>query len=300
MIDLVGLRALLAVEAGGSVASAAQTTGYTPSAVSQQVKRLERDLGVALLERVGRGVVLTDEGRRLARHGQEALDRLEGLVTGVRDQDGPPTGTVRLAAFSTAVRGLVAPLVADAATRWPDLVVEVVERDPPEAVDLVATGQVDLALVHHWVGIALPRPDHLAGTDLGTDVADLLVHRDHRLAGATGVAPGDLLDEPWASTPVGSICHAWFTHMFAGAQRTPRVRYWSWEFASHVSLVEAGVAVALVPRLGRGRLPEDVVAVPVLDLVPTRVVSVLHRRSTAGTASVRCLTAALAQAFRAG
>ncbi len=72
-----------------------------------------------------------------------------------------------------------------------------------------------------------------------------------------------------------------------GAGALPRVRFWSWEFASQVRLVEVGVAVALVPRLGRGPLPPGVVAVPVTDPVPTRMIEVLWRESASASPSVR-------------
>jgi DNA-binding transcriptional LysR family regulator len=287
MIDLIALRSLLALEVHGTVSAAASATGYTPSAVSQQLKRMERDLGVVLLDRVGRGVVLTEQGRLLVEHGQGILRHLEAAMSGLQAEDGVPRGPLRIAAFSTAVRGLVAPLAADLATSAPDVVLELIERDPPETVEMISSGQADLGIVHHWVGMALQRPEHLCGELLGNDVADLLVHRDHRLAGRSSVTPADLLGETWASTPVGSICHGWFTHMFAGFADSPPVRFWSWEFASQVTLVAEGVAVALVPRLGRGPVPDSVVAIPVIDPVPRRVIELLWRDSLSSSPTVR-------------
>ncbi len=109
----------------------------------------------------------------------------------------------------------------------------------------------------------------------------MLVHRDHPLAARRSLTPEQLLDERWAVTPAGTICHAWFVQMFAGFSRVPDVRYWTPEFATHVSLVAAGAAVALVPRLGRGRLPDSVIAVPVHDPVPTRQVLMVTRSTMA-------------------
>jgi DNA-binding transcriptional LysR family regulator len=279
MIDLVALRSLLALEDHGTVSAAAQATGYTPSAVSQQIKRMERDLGVVLLERVGRGVVLTDPGRLLVEHGRGILRHLEAAMSGLRADEGDPRGPLRIAAFSTAVRGLVAPLVADLLRSAPEVIPEVTERDPVEVVELVVSGQTDLGVVHNWVGVPLHRPEHLRGELIGSDVADLLVHRENPLAGHSFVTPADLLTQPWGSTPPGSICHAWFTHMFAGFPAPPPVRFWSMEWASHVRLVEEGVSVALVPRLGRGPLPAAVVPVEVRDPVPTRLIELLWRES---------------------
>jgi DNA-binding transcriptional LysR family regulator len=294
MIDLVALQSLLALDALGTVGGAAASLGYSPSAVSQQIKRLESQAGVPLLERIGRGVVLTEPGRLLVAEGREVLARMESLESSLRTGAGGLAGTLRLAAFSTGVRGLVAPLAGDLARTAPDLALEVTEKDPVEAVDLVASGQVDVALVHSWVGVGLPVPPHLCAEHVGEDVADLLVHCDHRLAGRDRVTPADLLDELWASTAPGTICHDWFTHMFAAHRRPPQVRFWSWEFASQVRLVEEGVAVALVPRLGRGPLPDDVVAVPVLDPVPRRGVQLLWRETMDVSPAVRHLRTRLA------
>src|ERR1700722_20291326 len=109
MIDLVSLDALRAVETHGSVVAAADALGLTPRAVSQQIKRLERQTGVPLLERVGRGGMLTGHGRHLVEQGTRLLSDLEELQAGLHRQGGTVAGHVRLAAFSTAMRGLIAP-----------------------------------------------------------------------------------------------------------------------------------------------------------------------------------------------
>src|SRR5215207_10963418 len=121
MIDLAALSSLRAVATHGSVVSAADALGFTPSAVSQQVKRLERQVGVPLLERVGRGVVLTGHGRHLVDAGGRLLTDLEAVEAALHRRAGTVSGRLRVTAFSTAVRGLVAPAVADLRARHPDL-----------------------------------------------------------------------------------------------------------------------------------------------------------------------------------
>ncbi len=196
---------------------------------------------------------------------------------------------MRVVAFSTAVRGLVAPLVPALADDAPGLDVVVREHDPWEAVAQVAAGGADLGVVHAWRGMGLQVPHHVRYEEIGEDVADLLVPAGHRLASCGRVTPGDLLDEPWASTFEDSICYAWFVRMFGDQPRQPRIRYWASEFASHVALVAAGAAVSLLPRLGRGALPDDVVAVPVADPVPVRTVGLVWRASMAEAPAVSFL-----------
>src|SRR5690242_4204102 len=107
MIDLAALASLRAVATHGSVIAAAGALGYTPSAVSQQVKRLERQAGLPLLERVGRGVLLTEAGRSLVEEGSGLLAELERIEADLHRSACTVSGHVRLTAFSTAMRGLV-------------------------------------------------------------------------------------------------------------------------------------------------------------------------------------------------
>jgi DNA-binding transcriptional LysR family regulator len=293
MIDLVALQSLMGVAERGTVGAAAESLGYTPSAVSQQIKRLERSLGFELLERVGRGVVLTEPARLLVAEGHRLLGELEAVETRLDRNARKLHGSIRMAAHATAIRGLVAPALAGLHESAPDLEVTLLERDPSDAVDLLVAGQVDIAVVHNWVGVPLHVPSGLDVQEIGADVADLLVHRSNRLSRRRSVTPRDLLDQRWATTPVGTICHAWFVQMFAGFSHQPVVGYWTPEFASHVALVRAGLAVALVPRLGRDPLPAEVRAVPVCDPVPTRQLLVVRRATMASSPALGHIADAL-------
>ncbi len=293
MIDLTGLQALGAVRMHGSVVGAAEALGFTPSAVSQQLKKLERQTGTPVLERYGRGVVLTEHGRRLAERGAALLASMEALESDVLAASAQVQGRVRLAAFSTAVRGLVAPLLQRVAADGVPLEVSVHEQDPREAVGLVATGQVDLALVHTWGDTVLPLPEHVESHLVGVDVADILVPMGHHLAGRAQVTPLDLRHEVFASGPVGSVCHQWLTRMFGQVGGPPAVAFWVAEFSSHIALVDRGVAVSLTPRLGRETLPSGVAVVTVADPVPTRDVSLVWRRSMGTSPNLGYLRAVL-------
>src|SRR6187399_1562693 len=164
MIDLAALTSLRAVDTHGSVVAAADALGFTPSAVSQQVKRLEKQTGVPLLERVGRGVMLTEH---------------EEVEATLHQRAGAVAGHLRVTAFSTAMRGLIAPVVRDLRDQHPDLTVSLTEREPWDTVDLVASGQSDLGVIHRWGDVPIAVPDHLTSTVVAHDVADVIVHRDH-------------------------------------------------------------------------------------------------------------------------
>ncbi|GAA1521310.1 LysR family transcriptional regulator [Nocardioides humi] len=294
MIDLDALAGLRAVATHGSVVGAATATGYTPSAVSQQVKRLERQTGVPLLERVGRGVMLTSHGQHLVDAGDQVLADLEQLEASLQQRAGVVAGRLRLAVFSTAMRGLVAPIARSLRDAHPGLALTLREAEPWDVVDLVASGQIELGIVHRWGGVPLAVPDHVAATPLPGDVADLVVHRDDPLARRDRVTPHDLLDVDWIATPEGTICRQWLSRMYDGTGRPPRIAHVSAEFESHLALVRAGLGVALVPRMGRAPLGADLVAVPVRDPEPVRLIDALHRRTMADSPAVQAVLAAFA------
>lgn len=291
MIDLDAVVSLRAVATEGSVVAAATALGYTPSAVSQQVKRLERETGVALLERAGRGVVLTEAGTRLVVDTTPILADLERLRADLQrstaDADAPVVGEIRVAAFSTVVRGLLTPVLAELAARHPDLRLPLRESEPWETVALVASGQRDLGIVHRWGGVALAMPDQLVATPLFTDVADVVLRRDHPLAARRELRPDELADETWVATFEATICRQWLRRLFDGVPNSPRIGHESMEFQNHLELVRAGLAVALIPRLGRGELGGDLVAIPTVGPSSTRDVLAVHRRSQSASPALR-------------
>lgn len=296
MIDLDALVSLRAIDTHGSVIAAADSLGFTPSAVSQQVKRLERQSGVTLLERVGRGVILTGPGRRLVDEGARLLGDIEQIEANLHREADTVAGHLRLAAFSTAMRGLVAPAAKQVLHDHPQLSLALVEREPWDAIDYVAAGHCEVALVHSWGDVPLSIPDHVATRRVADDEADVIVSVDHRLAARTWVTPKDLVDERWIATAEGTICRQWLRRMYDGTGRAPNVAHQSGEFQSHLALVAAGLGIALIPRLGREQLSNEVVAISVRQPTPTREISALYRRSMEHSPAVNAVIAALRSA----
>ena len=293
MMDLAALRSLEAVHAHGSVVAAAQALGFTPSAVSQQIKRLERQSGVELLERVGRGVILSGAGRILVEEGTRIAAELERLETDLHAHAGEVAGDLVLIGFSTAMRGLIGHVAAGLMAAHPELRIRLREVEPWQAVDEVAAGQADVAVVHRWGDVPIAIPDHLDRATVHRDVAQVILRDDHRLARRRTITPKDLVDERWIATPEGTICRQWLLRMYAGTGRLPVIEHTSMEFDSHLELVSAGLGVALVPRLGRSPLPANTKAVDVTDPVPEREVLAVWRRSQGRSPAVRALVAGL-------
>ncbi|MFF7459197.1 LysR family transcriptional regulator [Kitasatospora sp. NPDC008115] len=291
MMDLGRLRALHAVAVHGSVGGAAAALGFTPSAVSQQIAKLERETRTVLLERQGRGVVLTDAARELATTAQAVLGLVERAEVRLEEQRGQAVGRLLVAAFATGARGLMPGVLADLRERCPDLDVRLLESDPYPAADLVARGEVDLALVQDWPTVPLPVQDGLSRMDLGEDPVDLLLPAGHPLAALATVPEERLRGQRWTSVPPGNICHDWLVRTLREAGEEPDVRYQVGEFETQIALIAAGLGVGLVPRLGRGALPPGVVARPVAPEPARRVFALWRSQASRRPAITEALAA---------
>jgi DNA-binding transcriptional LysR family regulator len=294
MIDVGALRALRSVAALGTLARAADDLGFTASAVSQQIKRLERQVGVPVLAQAGRGVVLTPAGQAIVDSAPEVFQALERCAEAAQSvSKGAPRGTLHVVAFSTGVRGLLAPALPRLAARCPDLRLHITEQDPGQAVHSVESGTADLALVHDADGLPAPLPPSLTQRHVHTDVGDVVMNRAHPLARLDRpLNSADLVGHAWVTSPPGTVCHQWFRRLFAGASEDPDVRHLVDDFATQLSLVDSGDVIALIPRLARPPLREGLVARP-LRRQPKREVHAAWRRSADASPSIRAVLAEL-------
>ena len=298
MIDVAALRALRSVAALGTLARAADELGFTASAVSQQLKRLERQVGVPVLAPAGRGVVLTPAGQAIVDSAPEVFQALERCAEAARSvAEGAPRGILRVVAFSTAIRGLLAPTLPRLATRCPDLRVHITEQDPDQALHSVAAGTADLALVHDADGLPAPLPSSLTQRQVHTDVGDVVMSRRHALARLDApLTNADLAGHAWVTSPPGPVCHQWFRRLFADMPEDADVRHLADDFATQLSLVVSGDVIALIPRLARPPLTDGLVSRP-LQRPPKREVYAAWRRSADASPATRAVLAELHSAI---
>lgn len=285
MLDLHRLRALHAVSVHGSVGAAAAALGYTPSAVSQQIAKLERETRTALLEREGRGVRLTPEAHQLVATAEQLLAIVERAETELEQRRGIPAGRLTIAAFASAARGLMPGVLADLAARHPALDARLTEADPHVTVGMVAKGAVDLAVVHDWDIAPLPVPPGVEQAVIGEDRCTLLVPEGHPFAGRERVRREELGGERWVCQPPGRVCHDWLVRTLRAAGHEPDIVHQADENPTLVALVAAGLGVTVIPRLGRGPLPAGVAEVP-LDPTPVRRLYALWRTGAAGRPAI--------------
>lgn len=294
MIDVGALRALRSVATLGTLARAADELGFTASAVSQQLKRLERQVGVPVIAPAGRGVVLTPAGQAVVDSAAEVFWALERCAEAAKSvAQGAPHGVLRVAAFSTAIRGLLAPTIPGLSARYPDLHLHITEQDPDQALHSVDAGTADLAIAHDADGLPVPAPPSLAERYLHTDVGDIVMDRTHPLARLDSpLTSADLADHTWVTSPPGTVCHQWFRRLFADGPRDPDVRHLADDFATQLALVATSGVIALIPRLARPPLNGELVSRP-LRRPPKREVHAAWRRSADASPAIQAVLAEL-------
>ncbi len=258
MLNVERLRALHAVAAHGSILAAADTLHVTTSAVSQQLAKLEREVGQVLLEKQGRGVRLTEAGRVLVSHAERVLCTLEQAEAELEAHRDTVTGELAIAVFATAARGLAPSALAGLRTRHPQLQARLRELEPGDAVPLLVRRDLDLVIAQDWFNAPLPLPDGLTRAPILDDVADIALPASHPLAGRGTVDLGDLAAEAWISWQEGSICHDWLIHALRQGGQEPRVAHSASEYSTQLALVAAGLGAAVIPRLGRVPVPAGV------------------------------------------
>ncbi|MFF1307004.1 LysR family transcriptional regulator [Streptomyces sp. NPDC058307] len=274
MLNLERLRTLDALARHGSVSGAAEGLHITTSAVSQQMSKLEREVGQQLLAKNGRGVRLTDAGRLLADHAARILSQVELAQSDLEAQRGQVVGELRLAAFPTAVRGLFPAAIRALRSAHRGLRISSREMDPEAAVLAVIRGDFDLAVVLDWYNKPLPMPDGLVKASIVDDTADVAMPVTHRHAHRAEVDLEDFAEDDWVTWGEGEFCDEWLMHTLRSKGIEPRVAHRAEEHPTQLALVGAGLGVCVAPRLGRGPVPEGVRTVPVRQSVSRHIYAV--------------------------
>jgi DNA-binding transcriptional LysR family regulator len=287
MLDVRRLRVLHAVSAYGSVTAAAAALGYSAPAVSQQLAALEREVGMRLTERAGRGVELTPAAHILVGHTDALLARLDAAeadLAALRDQI---AGRVALAAFPSAAASLVPAAWAALADSAPQVRLDLTEMEPEESLPAVLRNETDVAVAHEYDLLPRPLDPLFERRDLFDDPVVLAIPADSALApAASGIlspAAGgpiplaELAGQPFLAPRQGTSCAEMIQRACARAGFVPRVVARASDFQILLSLVAAGAGVTLVPGLAARWLPPRVRLVPPGDPVTRRVFTVSRR-----------------------
>lgn len=290
-LNVPRLRVLYELTRRGSVTAVADALWITPSAVSQHLSALEREVGVDLVERAGRGVKPTDAGRRLALDAERVLAALDVAQSTAHELTVQDHSALRVAAFPSVVLGVLAPALARLRRTQPDLTVDVIDVEGIAGLDHVRLGRANLAVVDDWGWDLGTKQPGLTVVPLMADPLHVLLSTRHPLAAADGVRWSDLAREDWVIEHGDSL----FTEQIAAHCRRagfePRVRARVRDFAAHAALVSALGLVTVLPQTAITPT-DDVTALPLLPDLRRQLI-VVARDDLAGKPPASHLIAAL-------
>lgn len=254
MLDVRRLRLLRELARRGTIAAVAEALTYSPSAVSQQLTALEREAGVALLERTGRRVRLTAAARDLVEHTEAILAILEQADAGLASTRSGLSGTLRIGVFPTAVPTILTPALVALSTNHPGLELLVTELDPAAMPDALREQALDVALVQEY--------DYVPLADDPALQTEPLFEEPVHLAALT---PGPLArrrEATWIAGTPHTLCHSLTVRACEAAGFVPNIRHHADDFGAVLALVAAGQGVALIPDLGARNAPASVMLTP--------------------------------------
>ncbi len=275
MLDVHRLRVFRAVVAAGSVQAAADNLGFTPSAISQHLTALQRETGLALFAKSGRGIVPTSAGLRLAESVDPLLADLGSVESVVRDLREGRSGTLRIASIQSV------------SVAWfPSVLATLRQRHPELRVELLAAGRH--RVTGESVDIEVAAPDVVPATSPGLRIVQLatdpyvaVVPHEHRLYGVPTVDLADLAGETWIDNDVtDSGCRRRLLAACHAAGFTPEFQVETQDHVSALQFVKAGLGISVVPKLCLEALPEQVGVVELRNPTPERTIVALVDAST--------------------
>jgi DNA-binding transcriptional LysR family regulator len=251
MLDVTRLRIIDAVARHGSVTSAAKELHYSQPTVTHHLARLEAETGAQLLQRVGRGIRLTQAGQLLADRAAEIIGRIDAADAELSAHVGLTAGRVRLAGFSSAVGSLAPRAVAGLASSHPGLQVSLTDMHPPDALELLRTGKIEVAIIFRY--------DETEAEPVGVRLHHLLDDPLYLLSARGGRKLAALRDATWIAGC--DRCRDHLLSLCADEGFEPRIGYISDDMVVSQALVAAGLGVTTMPGLAlRAHRAEGIVA----------------------------------------
>ena len=248
MLEIRRLVLLRELAVRGTIAAVAEALNFSPSAVSQQLSLLEREAGMTLLRKSGRRLQLTPQAELLVASAGEVLDTLERAEAALQASTTRVSGRVRVAVFQSAALALMPGTLREMATRYPDVRVEMVQREPEEALRETWARDFDMVIAEQYPAHAAPHHPGLDRRNLTTDAIRLALPAEEAalwpvrsLDGASGI--------PWVMEPRGTASRHFAEQLCRTAGFEPDVRYETADLQAQIRLVESGNAVALIPDL---------------------------------------------------
>lgn len=254
MIEVKHLRLIAAIDRHGTLSGAARELGLSQPAITQQMQRLERDLGTPLVTKQSRGVTLTSAGRVLLRHAGQVLPALQRAESEIAAIAGLRGGEIRISAFASGAAALLPKALARMANEYPGISFRLGEAETEESLELLRKGDCEIAMVYeyHSEGMTMRRPDlHHEPDEIWMTAMEehiwLAMPRSHPLAADAEVNVGDLAEARWISGCPS--CQGNLLDVCSVAGFQPDITYETDDYIALQGLAAAGLGVALLPDL---------------------------------------------------
>jgi DNA-binding transcriptional LysR family regulator len=297
MLNILRLKVLRELHRRGTLSAVAESLSYSTSAVSQQIRQLEREVGVSLVEPVGRRLHLTPQGTILVEHAARILDLVELAEADISQSLDQPRGTVRLAAFQSAAMTLVPQAVAILRKNHPELTVEFHQGEPEKTLPALHAADLDVVVAEAYPGIPAPATPGLVFDHLLDDPL-MLVMDEATFASVDSDANviAQLSHAGWAVEAADSVPHTWVVSQCRQQGFEPRVVCSTEDLAVQLRFVEAGLAVAVLPRLALQLAISEVRSLPAAPQVQNRQLLLAYREAARNRTAIVAMRAALEQA----
>ena len=255
---------------------AAEEVGVAQPALSQQIRQLERELGVRLLDRTTRRVQLTDAGWAFLARAERLLADAARAQAEMQEFAGFLRGRVVIGALPSLEETWLPHVLMRFHRRYPGLEIALREETTAQLLELLERGRIDLAVVHEGGDV----PRGLTITPLFTEDIVLVVAPEHPLAARERVALSALRDQPWILIKPGSVIRQVVLDAVAGAGFTPRIAFESAAVQPIRALAAAGLGVAFLPRSVAVAMGPPVAVVEIEPPTPTRTVALAWRAAS--------------------
>jgi DNA-binding transcriptional LysR family regulator len=299
MLELRRLRLLRELHERGTIAAVADALQFTPSAVSQQLAMLEREAGVPLLERAGRGVRLTDAALVLVDHAKALLERAALAEADLAAAAGTVAGRGRVAGFQSVLMRLALPAMERLAREAPRLRRELVEAEPEQALPALALGDLDLVIGDEWQHQPVRLPEGVERHELLSDPVYVILPARHPLARANpdAVPLAELAADAWTTGEAGM---GWDEMTRRTCRELggfdPDIRHRSNDANISLAIVARGLGVTLLPALPLPRRYPGTTVRPIAEGSITRAIFAATRATDANRPSTQALLAAVRDA----
>jgi len=294
MLDVQRLRVFRAIVATGSVGGAATALGYTPSAISQHLSALQRETGLALVERRGRGIEPTATGLAFAEELGSFFERFAQVESVVGDLRAGRVGSLTISYFASAGATWIPPVVAVLAREFPQLRLDL------RLIELAGEAPTDPDIEIYIEGAGTPATERHHVLELLHEPYVVVLPDGHPLAGYGEIPLARLRDEQWVDNDFSrGPCRQAVLDACAAAGFAPAFHIETHDYPSAIAFVAAGVGITVLPRLGTTVLPAGVRVVPIVDPVPRRRVMLRAKDSLRDHPAVRRATELLRQAAKA-